>query len=397
MQVELLDGFESNAEDDFTVYTDDNLLGCEPQTTPPVGADYYYMPDVVSANDYYPFGMLLPGRTFEAGSYAYGFNGKRKDNEMYGEGNAYDFGARILDPRLGGRWLSVDPLQQKYPGESPYLYTGGNPIIFADPDGRDRIIKTTVIGKDGKSSTITRVDKDFFLYREVDRPGFGNNSYYKANLEINLTVDLSKGTTTYQEQEGIKRHEISQGTYQLHRAGVFFSKIAGGTDSDKRGSQPGGLTLTSEFSTNGDGPKTDATKGSSGSVNIDLIMVAASTFSLPVEPLGTSIQDLPEWTSMVKDAVDAYKSIQENQKSESIIGSTNSTLDKTPGKQNSKPPEVVEIVNKQRQFSTQNDGSVRTTSADPSKPDTLRKYRYYNKSKTKSQSDGTKTQEKKAF
>ena len=82
--------------------------------------------------------MTMPGRTFQAGitSYRYGFNGKEKDNEVKGEGNTYDFGARILDPRIG-RWFSVDPLQRKYPDIAPYVAFGNNPISIIDPDGKD--------------------------------------------------------------------------------------------------------------------------------------------------------------------------------------------------------------------------------------------------------------------
>lgn len=65
----------------------------------------------------------------------YSFNGKLKDDETYGNGNEYDFGARIYDPRLG-RWLSVDPSQATYPELSPYNFTANNPIIFVDPNGK---------------------------------------------------------------------------------------------------------------------------------------------------------------------------------------------------------------------------------------------------------------------
>jgi len=35
-----------------------------------------------------------------------------------------------------GRWLSVDPLFEKYVGMSPYNYCAGNPVKFVDEDGR---------------------------------------------------------------------------------------------------------------------------------------------------------------------------------------------------------------------------------------------------------------------
>ena len=71
--------------------------------------------------------MTQPGRKFTqaSGGYKYGFNGKEKDNST-GEENL-DFGARIYDSRIG-RWLSVDPLQKKYPNWTPYAYSMNSPI-----------------------------------------------------------------------------------------------------------------------------------------------------------------------------------------------------------------------------------------------------------------------------
>jgi RHS repeat-associated protein len=95
----------------------------------------YYNADVVSANDYAPFGMQMVGRTFTgAGTYRYGFNGKENDNEVKGEGNQQDYGMRIYDPRLG-RFLSVDPLQVKYPELTPYQFASNSPIDGVDEDG----------------------------------------------------------------------------------------------------------------------------------------------------------------------------------------------------------------------------------------------------------------------
>ena len=42
------------------------------------------------------------------------------------------------------RWLSIDPLAEKYPQVSPYAYCVNNPIIFVDPDGREVYITGTL-------------------------------------------------------------------------------------------------------------------------------------------------------------------------------------------------------------------------------------------------------------
>lgn len=95
----------------------------------------HYLADVLTANDYYPFGSLMPGRKFSAdGTYRYGFNGKENDNDVKGEGNQQDYGMRIYDPRLG-KFLSVDPIAYDYPELSPYQFAGNTPIQAIDLDG----------------------------------------------------------------------------------------------------------------------------------------------------------------------------------------------------------------------------------------------------------------------
>ena len=73
------------------------------------GTTNYYEADVMSAQDYDPFGMLLVGRSWEGGSeYGYGFQGFISDNEIYKNNCGYSTYFRQYDPRLG-RWFSVDP------------------------------------------------------------------------------------------------------------------------------------------------------------------------------------------------------------------------------------------------------------------------------------------------
>ncbi len=92
----------------------------------------YYVADVVSANDYYPFGMSMPGRGYNAGNYRYGFNGK-EDNKDISEGGQ-DYGMRIYDKRLG-RFLSTDPLAKSYPMLTAYQFASNSPISGIDLDG----------------------------------------------------------------------------------------------------------------------------------------------------------------------------------------------------------------------------------------------------------------------
>jgi hypothetical protein len=91
------------------------------------------------------------------------------------------------------RWLSLDPLQKKYPGESNYTFVGNSPLLFMDVDGRDRIVTLTIIDKDGKSTTTTTVTKDEYInYQQISKPGFGNNIYVKYDIVENIVIDYSK-------------------------------------------------------------------------------------------------------------------------------------------------------------------------------------------------------------
>ena len=45
------------------------------------------------------------------------------------------FGARYYDPE-SGRFLSVDPLADRFPSLCPYNYCFNNPLNLVDPDGR---------------------------------------------------------------------------------------------------------------------------------------------------------------------------------------------------------------------------------------------------------------------
>ena len=60
----------------------------------------------------------------------YTFSAKEKDAET---GYSY-FGARYYSSELS-IWLSVDPMLDKYPSLSPYVYCANNPVKLVDPNG----------------------------------------------------------------------------------------------------------------------------------------------------------------------------------------------------------------------------------------------------------------------
>jgi RHS repeat-associated protein len=101
------------------------------------GAATFYTADVKTANDYYPFGMNMPGRTFTANAstkFRYGFNGKENDPDV--SAGIQDYGMRIYDERLG-RFLSVDPITKQYPELTPYQFASNRPIDGIDLDGKE--------------------------------------------------------------------------------------------------------------------------------------------------------------------------------------------------------------------------------------------------------------------
>ena len=90
----------------------------------------YFMADVTQINDYFPFGMLIPGRNYNANSYRFGFQNQEKDDEIFGStGTSYTAQFWQYDSRIGRRW-NLDPKPQIT--MSDYACFSNNPIWFND-------------------------------------------------------------------------------------------------------------------------------------------------------------------------------------------------------------------------------------------------------------------------
>lgn len=98
-----------------------------------------FSPDILSYSDYYPFGMIVPNRHKYADEYRYGFQGQEKDDEIRGgEGNSLNYTFRMHDPRIG-RFFTTDPLEAKYPWNSPYAFSENNVMDGIELEGAEKL------------------------------------------------------------------------------------------------------------------------------------------------------------------------------------------------------------------------------------------------------------------
>jgi len=131
-----------------------------------IGVNKGYNAVVISATDYFPFGMAIDSRSYTSALYRYGFNGKENDKET-GE---QDYGMRIYDPRIA-KFLSIDPLTRKYPELTPYQFASNTPIVAIDIDGLEAGIETRMNGWDRARANGTKSAEQ--IEKEMQWTGIG--------------------------------------------------------------------------------------------------------------------------------------------------------------------------------------------------------------------------------
>ena len=96
--------------------------------------------ELYKASDYSAFGSESEVETMQTSiaplgiTLRDGYTGKENQTPDFST-NYTDFGARQYNPALR-RWMTPDPLSEKYYGISPYAFCHDNPINRIDPDGR---------------------------------------------------------------------------------------------------------------------------------------------------------------------------------------------------------------------------------------------------------------------
>ena len=85
---------------------------------------------------YYPFGLPYEAH-YQPEEQPYKYGGK-EFIELHGY-DSYDFDARMYYPALC-RFMTMDPLCEKYYSISPYAYCNNNPVNYVDPSGHFTVV-----------------------------------------------------------------------------------------------------------------------------------------------------------------------------------------------------------------------------------------------------------------
>lgn len=134
-----------------------------------------------------------------------------------------------LQPEVISRWISPDPLSEKFYSYSPYHFSNNNPILFTDPDGR---AASPYYDQDGN-----------FLGN--DEKGFTGNVYVTTKEAFNKNatngVADSKAIQTDENTIGLQEADLSSQavsnvyTNILEQSGYDLSKIENGRISIMKG------------------------------------------------------------------------------------------------------------------------------------------------------------------
>ena len=161
---------------------------------------------------YIPYGEVFVEQRNGTWNTPYLFNAKELDEET----GLYYYEARYLDP-TGTRWLSVDPLFEKYVGMTPYGYCAGNPVKLVDPDGREvkpngenelEMIRNTVPVEDRKH---IQLDKNGYINkRKINKHKSNSGNYNKLKELVNSDYEIhvtQSDKFKYKDESGVVKED----------------------------------------------------------------------------------------------------------------------------------------------------------------------------------------------
>ncbi len=298
----------------------------------------------------------MPGRdtTFKS-TYRYGFNGKEMDNEPYGQGNEYNYGFRIYNPRIG-RFLSSDPLQKKYASLTPYQFSSNSPMANVDQDGREaKYYKVITEEMYDHWGNLVKTNQ-YAVYDKSRESGWHVHSgiipYYTSEGNLGNGILVTYETHKISEEGIVPSTEISN---------TGYAYIPGPPKPDNRPVSSFSYNFIL-FGNGGDPSESPADKPNPNATYIKLNFKELMSM-IDVSTLGMNPYDLKLDTKTLPGLVDKLRKLKQYEKDypeTNNLPTDNSTQTKNYPKPGIKPGEVVNFgpTNQRKK----NDSTWETTS-----------------------------------
>ena len=152
--------------------------------------------NITQYDAYLPYGELLVDEHSSSEDLPYKFNGKQFDEET----GLYYYGARYMNP-ITSLWYGVDPLFEKYPTESSFIYCLDNPIILFDKKGKFPSKAAAIISrawynlwhKDAAGPIIENKNASNPQFRYTYSSYEGSSNGFEITLHYRFSTDFVKG------------------------------------------------------------------------------------------------------------------------------------------------------------------------------------------------------------
>ena len=171
---------------------------------------YWYHPDHLGSSSwitytdgtavqhlhYLPWGEDFVDQRSTSWNAMYTFSAKEKDTET---GYSY-FGSRYYNSDLS-IWLSVDPLSDKYPSMSPYVYCANNPVKLVDPNGEDwfenELTGDVYYSRYFSKDDVSRIEGEGWKWMGKD------DMFGSSPTQLALVDHFNKATFVNSDREGV--------------------------------------------------------------------------------------------------------------------------------------------------------------------------------------------------
>ena len=171
-----------------------------------------------------------------AEGYRYGFQNQEKDDEVKGTGNSLNYEYRMHDPRVG-RFFVVDPLESKYPWNSPYAFSENVVVNSRELEGLERYYCFNSAYLSAKALTAINTlsyDKLILYMNEQIRSTFKDEkclNYSKKKLGSEFNSSAGFDPSGFASSEFDNKPVVANSTWLECKADYFYVRLVFETEN----------------------------------------------------------------------------------------------------------------------------------------------------------------------